>query len=139
MKTTLELHDFLNNSPHGVISTVNADGLPNATLVGFGQTKELELLFGTSNNSRKYENLLTNPHVAFTAGAQSPETIQFEGIARELDKSEMDLVRDNYWKKNPHAEVHSKNPDERYFIVKPTWIRYTDLRVDPWDVQDFKF
>ncbi len=139
MKSSEEIYDFMNSYPLGVISTLNKAGLPNSAIVGFGQTKDLELLIGTDNSSRKYNNLKRNPHVAFTLGGETAETVQFEGLARELAPDELNLVADNYWKKNPDAEVHHANPGERYFIIMPTWIRYTDLRVDPWLVTEMKF
>lgn len=139
MKTHSQLYDFMNSYSLGVISTINEDSLPNSAIVGFGQTKKLEILIGTDNSSRKYKNLKSDPHVAFVIGGETSETIQYEGIARELTPEELDTVRQNYWQKNPHAEVHHKNPGERYFIITPTWIRYTDLSVEPWDVTELRF
>jgi len=134
MKTTEELYDFMNSYLHGVISTVNENGAPNAAIVGFGQTKNLEILIGTDRSSQKYKNISLNPSVAFTFGGETAETVQLSGLARELMPNELDIVRDNYWRKNPHAETHNSNPNERYFIITPAWIRYTDLRVNPWDI-----
>ncbi len=138
MKSMHQLYEFLDGYKLGVVSTVNKQGLPNAAIVGFGQTDKLEILFGTDNTSRKYKNLTENQHVAFTIGGETAETIQYEGIARELAKKELDIVRNNYWQKNPYAEKNNKLT-ERYFIVTPTFIRYTDLRVEPWDITEIKF
>lgn len=138
MKNREEIYDFMNSYLHGVISTLNKDGLPNSAIVGFGQTKDLCILIGTDNTSRKYTNMQRDAHVAFTIGGTTAETIQLEGNARELKPEELQLVSDNYWRKNPHAKVHHKNPGERYFIITPTWIRYTDLRVDPWSITEIK-
>ncbi|HVX23982.1 MAG TPA: pyridoxamine 5'-phosphate oxidase family protein [Candidatus Saccharimonadales bacterium] len=138
MKSVEEIYDFMNSYTLGVISTINKDGLPSSAIVGFGQMKDLAILFGTDNASRKYANLKQNPHVAFTIGGETAETVQVEGRARELDSEELHLVRDNYWQKNPHAKVHHQNPSERYFMITPSWIRYTDLRVDPWSVTEIK-
>lgn len=140
MKTKEQIYDFLAGYTTGVVATISEQGLPNAAIVGFGQTKDLELLIGTNNSTRKYKNLLANPHVAFTVGGETAETVQFEGIARELGPDELQLVRDNYWQKNPHAEVHHQNPGERHFIITPTWIRYTNLESESWDITvlDFK-
>ncbi len=136
MKSHRDIYNFLNSYGLAVLSTINTEGLPHAAIVGFGQTQNLEILFGTDNTSRKYRNLKANPHIAFAIGGNTPETVQYEGIARELSESELRLVRDNYWKKNPHAEEHSRSEAERYFIVTPTWIRYTDLRIHPWDISE---
>jgi uncharacterized pyridoxamine 5'-phosphate oxidase family protein len=139
MKSAEQIYDFLDHYKLAVVSTVNEKGLPNAAIVGFGQTKNLELLFGTYNTSRKYKNLSKNQNVAFTVGGETGETIQYEGHARELSESELELVRKNYWHKNPYAEKQHNNPTHRYFIVTPTSVRYTDIRVNPWDITELKF
>lgn len=139
MKTTEQLYNFLNSYTLGVISTINVDGRPNSALIGFGQTKDLQLVFGTDNTSRKYNNLVTNQHIAFTIGGQSPETLQYEGVVRELDTSDLDLIKESLWVKNPFAQKRYENPNERYFIVAPTWLRYTDVRPQPWDITEMTF
>jgi general stress protein 26 len=108
MKSKDQLYDFMNSYGLGVLSSIKDDGSPSAAIVGFGQTKELNILFGTSNISQKYNNLKANPKVAFTIGGNSAETIQLEGLARELTDDELNLVRNNYWTKNPRAEAHHK-------------------------------
>ena len=75
------------------------------------------MLIGTDNSTCKYKNLRINPHIAFVIGGETAETIQLEGTAREPKPEELDIVSQNYWQKNPHAEVHHTNPGERYFIV----------------------
>jgi uncharacterized protein YhbP (UPF0306 family) len=139
MKTKEQIYDFLASYQTGVLATISESGLPSAAIVGFGLTKELELLIGTNVSTRKYKNLRANPHVAFAVGGETAETVQFEGIARELGPDELQLVRDNYWQKNPHAEVYHQNPGERNFILTPTWIRYTNLETEPWDVTVLEF
>lgn len=139
MKSSERIYEFMNSYKLGVISTVNQNGLPNAAIVGFGQTKDLQILFGTDNSSQKYKNLQSNPAVAFTFGGATAETIQLEGSARELLPEELDIIKENYWQKNPHAEAYHANPGERYFIITPTWLRYTDLRVEPWDITELRF
>jgi general stress protein 26 len=136
MKSREQIYEFMNGYTLGVISTISGDGAPSAAIVGFGQTKDLEILIGTNNSSRKYKNMLSNPKVAFTIGGKTAETIQLEGTARELLPEELHIIKENYWLKNPHAEVHHTNPSERYFMITPTWLRYTDLRVNPWDITE---
>jgi hypothetical protein len=132
-------YNFLNSHLLGVISSIDSGGAPQAAVVGFGQTKNLELILGTDISSRKYKNLTTNPSVAFAIGWENGETVQYEGTARELTPGEINLVRENYWAKNPRAEGNNQNPGERYFIVTPKWIRYTDLKAKPWDIKELKF
>ena len=134
-----DFYNFMNEKILAVISTLSADGTPQAAVVGFGQTKDLEIVFGTNKSSRKYANITRDSHVAFVIGWENGETIQYEGIARELSSDELEIVRESYWKKNPRAEANYKEPSERHFIVKPTWIRYTNLKSEPWDIAELKF
>ncbi|HUA13468.1 MAG TPA: pyridoxamine 5'-phosphate oxidase family protein [Candidatus Sulfotelmatobacter sp.] len=138
MGTKEDLFAFLNSHMLAVVSTVDPSGAPEAAVVGFGQTKDLELVFGTENTSRKYKNIMGNPRVAFVIG-WSDATVQYEGTARELSVEELQIIKDNYWKKNPRVKSRNVNPKERYFLVKPTWIRYTDLKTKPWNIQELKF
>lgn len=139
MKTHDQIYEFMNSYQLGALSTVNNNSLPEVAIIGFGQTKDLELVFGTDSTSRKYKNLQQNPRVAFAIGGITPETIQYEGVAREILPSELAIIRDNYWRKTPRAEAYHKNPTQRYFMVMPTWIRYTDVRATPWDITELPF
>jgi pyridoxine/pyridoxamine 5'-phosphate oxidase len=139
MNLNESFYTFLSERSLTVISTISTDNNPEAAVIGFGQTKDLEIVFGTDNSSRKYKNLLTNPKVAFVIGWEKTETVQYEGTARELSVEELSVVCDNYWKKNPHAEAHHKNPGQRYFIVTPTYIRYTNIGIKPWDIKEIAF
>ncbi|MDB5176235.1 MAG: hypothetical protein JWM81_1093 [Candidatus Saccharibacteria bacterium] len=139
MKGTDQLYDFLYSYKNGVLATVGSDGTPSSAIIGFGQTHDLELLFGTETTSRKYKNLTHNPHIAFTVGGETAETIQYEGIARELNESEYDVLLNNYWLKNPHAKKYHASPNQRYFTVAPTWIRYTDMRSGPSQITELTF
>jgi len=135
-----EVYEFLNNSKLGVISTIDVNNnVPEAALIGFGQTHDLELIFGTSNKSRKYHNLYSNPRVAFVIGWDNGISLQYEGMARELLADEIDIVKDYYWAKSPSAAKSHDDPDRRYFVVKPSWIRMTDVKKQPWEVRDIKF
>lgn len=40
--------EFLKNQIHAVISTSNSSNNPAAALIGFGQTDNLEIIFGTA-------------------------------------------------------------------------------------------
>jgi len=135
--TAQDIYDFLNDHELAVIATVSSEGMPESAVIGFGQTKHLELLFGTDNTTRKYQNLLTNPMVAVVIGWDEGRTIQYEGTARELAANELKIVKDNYWAKAPEAEAYADYPGERYFLVTPTWIRYTDTNTDPETVFQF--
>jgi nitroimidazol reductase NimA-like FMN-containing flavoprotein (pyridoxamine 5'-phosphate oxidase superfamily) len=101
-----DIYDYLNKHSIGVVSTidVNINGQPESAVVGFGQTHELEIIFRTSKKTRKYRNLYANPHIAFVIGWDHGQTLQYEGMARELLAAEMDIVEEHYFKKHGIGE-----------------------------------
>jgi pyridoxine/pyridoxamine 5'-phosphate oxidase len=133
------LLDFIKQQKLATISTVDNNGKPEAAVIGFGQTNSLELIFGTDNSSRKYANIKKNNSVALVIGWDEGKTVQFEGLAIELSEKDLPLINDSYWSKSPNAEKYHANEGQRYFKVSPTWIRYTDLNKEPWDIIELKF
>ncbi len=83
-----KIFEFLNNNKVAVVSTIHSDeDTPESAVVGFGNNESLELVFGTSNTSRKYKNLQKNPNVSFVIGwssetgsVQYPKTCNFKMI-----------------------------------------------------------
>lgn len=108
-----------------VISTSGPDGQPEAAVVEFGETDDLELIFDTFTTSRKYKNLKTNPKVACVIGWDDDITVQYEGVAEEVRGDE--------------AKRWDKEEEITYFKITPTWIRYSDLTKHPWDIKNVTF
>jgi general stress protein 26 len=133
------IYNFIANHKLAVISTQSADSKPQSAVIGFGQTKNLEIIFGTDSSSRKYNNILNNPAVSLVIGWDDNKTVQLEGNAQELSENDLELIRQNYWNKSPDAESYHKNPGQRYFVVKPMWVRYTDLDKEPWEIIALEF
>lgn len=127
------ISEYITTQVLGVVATVNESGQPEAALVAVTEVGSLELVFGTSNTSRKYRNLARNPHVAIVVGndVQKAITVQYEGRAEELTGAELDRCRQLHIKKNPRSEKYARNPEQRFFKVTPTWIRYSDLGSKP--------
>ncbi|PWU23045.1 hypothetical protein C5B42_04220 [Candidatus Cerribacteria bacterium 'Amazon FNV 2010 28 9'] len=128
MSNKERLFQFFSSHPLMVISTVDANGKPQSAVVGFGQTEKLELFFGTSNTTRKYKNLNANSHVAAVIGWEEA-TVQYEGEARELvPGEELEQYKEAYYTKSPSSRQFGELPDERFFLITPKWIRYTDVK-----------
>jgi len=119
--------DFVQALKLGVVSTVTEQGTPQAAVVEFAMTKDMEIVFNTFTTYRKYANLLKNPHVAFAIGWDHDVTVQYEGIARELSGDEEKKYKEIFAQKITNASKWDSFPETRYFAVKPTWIRYNDL------------
>lgn len=129
---------FLTSQMLCVVSTVNADGTPESALVAFSESSDLEITIGTFNDTRKFANILRNPHVACVIGT-TDQTLQLEGIARIANDEEIDHCRIQHTQKNPASAKYVHDPKQRFVIVKPTWLRYTDYGTDPDTIEERRF
>ena len=135
-----EVLSFIKTKKHAVISTSGRDNHPEAALIGFGETDNFELIFGTYKTSRKYKNLKENSKVAFVIGWDEDYiTVQYEGMASELESSEVEKYVALYHKKVPGAVMYKSHPEQTYWKVKPIWVRYSDLSRNEEKVFEFKF
>ena len=111
-----------------VLSTVNQEGQPESAVVGFGETDDLELIFGTSQLSRKAKNISQNDRVAVVIGWTNEGTLQYEGTARLLTGSEAEKYAEIYYQKSPGSRRYRDDPNERYFLITPGWLRFSQLQ-----------
>ncbi len=139
-KNHQKVFEFLNQNEIGIISTIHAEKVaPESAVVGFGNTENLELIFGTSNTARKYANLQKNPCVSLVIGWSSTTgSLQYEGVARELDRDELGQYADLLMKKNKNHQQFIDQADQRYFLVKPTWLRFYDNAGVPPDIYEIE-
>lgn len=122
--------NFVKSEIIGVVSTVSKKGLPEAASMAISQTDELKFIFQTPNSSRKYENLKANPNVALVFGFSVDTfiTVQVEGVASEVDDNERERISKIHVAKNPKSEKYANLPQNKYFLVVPSWIRYWDFK-----------
>jgi general stress protein 26 len=123
--------DFIKKHKICVLATITPDGHPEAGVIEFGETDNLELIFDTFKTYRKYKNLKNNPDVAVVIGWDENVTIQYEGRAAELSGQELKKYQALYYAKNPDAEKWLKFPEVTFFKVIPQWLRYRDGNTDP--------
>jgi general stress protein 26 len=121
-----EVFKFLDAEKLGVLATVAVDGSPEAALMGVVTTRELELIFDTVKSSRKYPNLRSNPRVAFVIGCTTEITVQYEGIAEELEGEALARYKKIYFAKFTDGPARESWPGIVYFVVRPKWVRYCD-------------
>lgn len=132
--------DFLKENLLGVVSTIHTNNTsPESAVVAFVETEKLEIVFGTSNNSRKYQNILKNNRVCFVIGWSAAGTIQYEGKAQELSKEQSKTYAILQAKKNPESAKFADREDQRYFIVRPTWIRFLNSKKTPPETYEISF
>ncbi len=134
-----EVLHFLEVEKFGVLATATEDGKPEAALMGFAVTPELEIIFDTVRRFRKYPYLKNNPRVAFVIGCSSVLSVQYEGIARELEGAELAKYEAIYAKKYPDSTGRDKWPDLTYFLVQPKWVRYGDYTPNKRRIEEQSF
>lgn len=118
-----------------VLATIGPDDVPEAAVMEFGQTKDLEIIFDTYTTTRKYPNLQRNPNIAFAFGWDDMSTVQYEGIAKELKGSELVKYKQIMFSKNPEFRKWEKLPSIVYFKVSPKWIRYSAENGKSWELR----
>ncbi len=127
---------FMKACPLAVVATVDGSGKPESAVVSFAITDGFELIFATDQSSRKAANLEANSHVAVVIGWDDKKTIQYEGEARLLSVAEDAVYKETYFEKNPFARKIV--PERNYYLITPSWARYTDIAVRPWDIKEIE-
>ena len=131
--------DFIKKNELAVISYLSSEGRPSSAVIGFGETDNLELIFGTYADSRKYQAIKKDGRVSFVIGWDEAITVQYEGLAEELSKSNYSEYTAAYFAKNPKAREYESDPREKYFRVTPLWVRYSEIKSNPWKIIEFNF
>jgi general stress protein 26 len=121
-----EVFQFMNRESLAVLATVDDNGQPQAALMGFAVTRELDIIFDTVKTSRKYPNLKKNPRVAWVIGCTTEVSVQYEGSARELEGEELAKYQQTYFAKFTDGPGRLTWPGITYFVVHPKWVRYCD-------------
>ncbi len=59
--------------------------------------------------------------------------------AMELKGEERDKYKKIFFQKNFEAAKWDKNPEIRYFLITPKWVRYSDYDGKPYKIIELKF
>jgi hypothetical protein len=119
------LYDFIAAQNFAVVATNSAKGAPEAALVGIAVTPELEIIFETTEATRKCANLRRDPRASFVIGWGDERTLQYEGVADEPKTGELERIKDVFFAAHPDLRAHEQWPGLTYFRVKPRWIRFS--------------
>jgi general stress protein 26 len=138
MTDSSQLYDFMNQHSLMVVSSLGANGEPQSAVVGFAQTQNLEIIFRTKQENRKTHNIMNDSRVSIVIGWDKDGTVQYEGDARLLTAENADVYTKALFAKLPFTAQQKDEPNERYFVVTPRWIRYTDITTKPWTVTEIK-
>lgn len=133
-----KLYDFMSGERFCVVSTVSPDGRPEAAMVNFAVTPDLELIFETTDATRKCSNLRRDPHIAAVIGWKDQRTLQYEGIADEPMGSELERLKDAFFSAWPQLHGHEGWPGLTYFRVRPRWVRFSSY-YRPRSIEEISF
>lgn len=134
-----ELNEWLKGQILCVLSTLDESGAPMGVTVAFSVTKGGELLIGTSETSRKSQNIDRDDRVAVTVtDSEERMTAQIQGIANKLpqDIFEHDYA-DEHYSQRPESLPFKDEPGQCHILIAPKHIRFSDVSVFPWVVTEF--
>jgi pyridoxine/pyridoxamine 5'-phosphate oxidase len=122
---------FIRQKRRAVISTVHADGTPEAALVGIAVTPNNEIVFDTLSTTRKVANLAARPAVALVVGWDDEQSVQIEGVARAPEGNDLAAVKAAYFAMWPDGKSREVWPSITYIAVRPRWLRYSSYLGTP--------
>ena len=134
-----EVFRFMDSERLGVLATATNSGQPQAALMGFAVTPDLEIIFDTVRTSRKYPNLKANPRVAWVVGCTAEVTVQYEGEAEELEGEPLAKYKAIYFQKFPDGPARENWAGMTYFVVRPKWVRYCDYHPESRRIEEQRF
>lgn len=124
---------FLREHSHVVEASVAADGGPQAAVIGVATATvdgRLELVFDTSNTSRKHANLVRDGRIALVAW-HGAITVQIEARADQPTGEDLARAKATYLAAFPDGKEREAWPDIAYWRLRPTWIRTSDFAATP--------
>jgi len=116
---------FLASQKHCVISTVAGDGSPQSALVAFSEGPDFSIVIGTFNDTRKFTNLLVDARTSLVISGEDV-SLQIEGTATLMEGADAERCTARHAAKNPAAAHYALDSRQRYFVVTPSWMRFTD-------------
>ncbi|MFD9031867.1 pyridoxamine 5'-phosphate oxidase family protein [Streptomyces sp. NPDC059567] len=132
-----ELLRFLRGHRLAVEASVARDGAPQAAVVGYAVTDDLEIVFDTVETTRKYENLVADPRIALVIG-WGEITAQIEGVADIPHGPERERLRECYFTAYPDGRDRLAWPGITHVRVRPRWARYSDFTSEPPRVEELR-
>lgn len=137
--TKAELFGFMSVRKLGVVGSISLEGEPQSALVGIAVTEELEIIFDTLDNSRKYRNLVADSKACFVIGWEGEQTVQYEGDAFLPKGDDLKRYKQIYFATWPDGPARQSWPGIAYFVVRPRWIRYSDFDRTPPLIEEQSF
>lgn len=124
---------FLREHKLVVEASVHGDGTPQAAVIGVAAAivdGHLELVFDTSNTSRKHQNLVRDGRIAIAAWHDAT-TVQIEARADQPTGADLARAKATYLAAFPDGVEREAWPDIAYWRLRPIWIRTSDFSTTP--------
>jgi nitroimidazol reductase NimA-like FMN-containing flavoprotein (pyridoxamine 5'-phosphate oxidase superfamily) len=126
--TRAELLAFLRRHRLCEQASASSSGAPQAAVVGYAVSGNLEIVFDTIGTTRKVQNLRRQPRIALVVGWDDEQTVQIDGVADEPKSDELERLKKVYFRAWPDGVERQSWKDITYVRVRPTWARYSDFR-----------
>lgn len=130
--------EFLRKHSLAVIATCHPTGAPEAATIDFAVRDNLEIVFSTFKETRKFSNLAARPDVAFVVGWDDNITVQFEGEARRVPAEDVERYLIAFLDMVP-AEKEFIERGAVLFKATPRWIRYSDFNKEPPEMIEIRY
>jgi uncharacterized pyridoxamine 5'-phosphate oxidase family protein len=130
--------EFLRKHTLAVIATCHHDGTPEAATVDVSVRDNLEIVFDTFKETRKFDNLVERPSVAFVVGWSDNITVQYEGEATQVPVADLEQYQQAHLDSVP-AEREFLERGALMFKATPRWIRYSDFNREPPELIEIRF
>jgi uncharacterized protein YhbP (UPF0306 family) len=128
---TQEILDYIKSQRVGVLAVEMLDGSPHAATVHFANTENpLRFFFETDRQYRKSEPLFgreaSRASLVIGFDETKMKTLQIDGTVRLLKDEEKPTFDEVYMGKFPEKEAMAARHDLVYFVLIPSWWRFTD-------------
>ncbi|NMN70789.1 pyridoxamine 5'-phosphate oxidase family protein [Rhizobium sp. 57MFTsu3.2] len=130
--------EFLRKHTLAVIATCHGNGTPEAATVDFSVRDNLEIVFDTFKDTRKFNNLAERLGVAFVVGWDDNITVQYEGKATRVPAADIEQYQEAHLNSVP-AEREFIERGAEMFKATPRWIRYSDFNKEPPELIEIQF
>ncbi len=126
-----DVKEFLNHFETCVVATVGNDEQPEAATVGFSVDDDFRLMIATNEKTRKAANIAVNNKIALVVGFDGPKTVQLEGVVEKVNQTEYQDRINLHFERVPAAKKFAGESGQNYYLIIPTWLRFTNYTQDP--------
>ena len=129
-----DLLAFLRAHRYAVQATVGRETGAQAAVVGIAVADNFEIVFDTTEMSRKARNLVHDQRIAFVIGGTGDgeeRTVQYEGVAERMASADKRVVEELYFRVFPEGRDRLSWNGIMHVRVQPLWLRYSDFRASP--------